>query len=219
VPSSGNGRRASRCDVIAGNKILLVSLSGSRVGPTTASLTGTLLVNAIWQAVRSVRPDKPNFLYLDEFGDFMNLPVDIESILDKSRSANLGMILAHQRLSHLTPSLRDGVMTNPATKVVFRTSAQNASFIAREFGGYVKDHDFMGLPPYEAIALVGVDGGIAPPVSMTTRPPGKLTGNAERVRNLSGSRYGRPIADVERETDELRRTGAAKASPATAERR
>lgn len=186
-------------DVIAGNKILLVSLSGARVGTTTASLAGTLLVNAIWQAVRSVRPDKPNFLYLDEFGDFMNLPVDIESILDKSRSANLGMVLAHQRLSQLTPSLRDGVMTNPATKVVFRTSAQNASLIAREFGGYVKDHDFTGLPPYEAIAIVGVDGGIAPPVSIATRPPGESTGNAARVRGLSRSRYGRPIEDVERE--------------------
>ena len=32
---------------------------------------------------------------------------------------------------------------------------------------------------------MGVDGGIAPPALIATRPPGKATGNAQRVRGLS----------------------------------
>jgi hypothetical protein len=52
-------------EVIAGNKILLVNLNGSRVGRLTASIGATLIVNAVWQAVRTVRPDKANYLYLD----------------------------------------------------------------------------------------------------------------------------------------------------------
>ncbi|HYV31017.1 MAG TPA: TraM recognition domain-containing protein, partial [Candidatus Binatia bacterium] len=121
-------------DVIEQNKILLVSLSGARVGKQTSSIAGTLLVNAIWQAVRAVRPDKPNFLYIDEFADFMNLPVDIKDILSKSRSANLGMTLAHQDVSQISPQFRHGVMGNVATKIAFHVGYQDASMLAREFG-------------------------------------------------------------------------------------
>jgi hypothetical protein len=42
-------------EVIAGNKIRLVNLNGSRVGRLNASIGGTLIVNALWQAVRTVQ--------------------------------------------------------------------------------------------------------------------------------------------------------------------
>jgi len=186
-------------DVIKDNKILLVNLSGSRVGQKTASLAGTFLVNSIWQAVRSVTPEKPNFLYLDEFSDFLNLPVDTEDMLAKARSAKLGMVLAHQNLAQLPPKLRDGVMANTATKMVFRVSARDSGPIAREFGRYVDETDFIGLPQYEAIAMIATDTGSTPPVSIATLPPGKSTGNARRARYQSQRKYGRALADVERD--------------------
>lgn len=189
-------------DVIKSNQILLVNLSGARVGVKTANLAGTFLVNSIWQAVRSLTPDKPNFLYLDEFADFMNFPIDIESILAKSRSARLGMILAHQNLAQISPQLREGVMANTATKIAFRTSARDAGLLAREFGRSVDEDDFVGLPQHEAIALVATDTGNAPPVTISTKQPGKSTGNAGKARYMSQSKYGRPMEDVERNLHE-----------------
>lgn len=189
-------------DVIEQNKILLVSLSGARVGTQTANLAGTLLVNAIWQAVRSVTPEKPNFLYLDEFSSFMKLPVDIQSILSKSRSANLGMILAHQDFSEMSPQFRYSVMSNVATKIAFKVGYQEANELARQFGPFVTEADFTGLPPHEAIALVGLDSNSAPPVTIATKPlPKLLKGDdtAGSVRYKSRQTYGRPIRDVERE--------------------
>lgn len=186
-------------DVVRDNKILLVNLNGIRVGQQTASLVGTLLVNAVWQAVRSVKANKANFLYLDEFQDFTNMPVDIESMLAKARSSNLGAILAHQNLTQLRPELRSGVMANTATKVIFRVSSDDARLMTRELSRRVDDTDFTGLPEHDAIALVATDIGSSPPVSITTKPPGKPTGNASRARSLSRSRYGRPIDKVKRE--------------------
>jgi hypothetical protein len=185
-------------DVVKENKILLVNLASS-ASPIASSLIGTFLVNSIRQAVNQVQADKPNFLYLDEFENFMNFYTDMDAILDRARKRNLGLVLAHQRLSQLPTAMVDGVMTNTATKVVFRTSAKNAGIVSHEFGGLVTETDFTGLPDHEAIALVGTDSGSAPPVSIETRPPGKPTGNAQRVRGLSQSRYGRPIKEVEAE--------------------
>ncbi len=186
-------------DVIEGNKILLVNLNGIRVGKQTASLVGTLLVNAVWQAVRSVNTTKPNFLYLDEFQDFTGLPVDIESMLAKARSSNLGAVLAHQNLTQLRPELRSGVMANTATKVVFRISSDDARLMARELSRRVDDSDFTGLPEHDAIALVATDTGSSPPVSITTKPPGRSTHNAAKARQLSRLRYGRPVDEVKEE--------------------
>lgn len=185
-------------DVVEQNKILLVNL-GSCASPLAASLIGTFLVNAIRQAVNAVLPAKPNFLYLDEFETFMGFYTDMDAILDRARKRNLGLVLAHQRLSQLPPPMVDGVMTNTATKVIFRTSAKNAAIVAREFSGLVTEADFTGLPDHEAIALVGIDGGSAPPVSVATRARGDSTRLAEHIRGLSQLHYGRPIQEVERD--------------------
>jgi hypothetical protein len=115
------------CDVMEQNKILLVSLSGSRVGTQTANLAGTLLVNAIWQAVRTVQPTKPNYLYLDEFSSFMNLPVDIQSILSKSRSNNLGMVLAHQDFSQIARSFAIASWATSARRSRSRSATRRAA--------------------------------------------------------------------------------------------
>lgn len=191
-------------DVVEQNKILLVNLS-SCASPIAASLIGTFLVNAIRQAVNAVQAAKPNFLYLDEYEAFLGFYADFDAILDRARKRNLGMVLAHQRLSQLPVPMIDGVMTNTATKVVFRTSAKNAAIVAREYGGLAAETDFVGLPDYEAIALVGTDSGSAPPVTIRTRAPAKDTAaarnRASHIRGLSQMRYGRDIKQVQKELD------------------
>jgi hypothetical protein len=86
-------------EVVAENRILLVNLGG--LASDTAGLTGTLLMNALWHAVKTTPSVQPTYLYLDEFQKFLRLPIDPESMLAEARGFGLGMTLAHQ---HLDPA-------------------------------------------------------------------------------------------------------------------
>ena len=65
-------------EVMQRRHVLLVSLAKGRIGSETATLAGSLLVAAFWQAALgrvSVAPDqrRPFFLFLDEFQDVVRL--------------------------------------------------------------------------------------------------------------------------------------------------
>jgi hypothetical protein len=182
-------------DIIRDNKILLVNLAG--IPRDTASLTGTLLMNALWHAVKTTPSEKPTFLYLDEFQDFVRMPVDPEDMLAKARGFGLGMVLAHQHLGQLPTELRSAVLANGRTKIVFATTADDARVMAREFGNSVSEHDFMHLGKYEAISRVATGDGISSPLTITTAAPapGHNFGNEaiQRSRQL----YTVPAHEVE----------------------
>lgn len=184
-------------DVITNNKILLVNLSG--LAGDTASLTGTLLINALWHAVKTTKGAQPNFLYLDEFQSFLRLPVEPEDMLAKSRSFGLGMVLAHQHLGQLPNDLRQAVLANARSKVVFQTSSADAKIMSNEFGNAVVEDDFMHLGKYEAIARVVAGDGMSAPFSMATNEPAKGYGNSSWVRELSRETHGRAVAEVEQD--------------------
>jgi len=184
-------------DAIRTRKIVLVNLAG--MGVETGRLVGTLLLNAIWSAVRSgaADPARPTFLFLDEFQDFLNLPVDAESLLVQARSFGLAMVLAHQHLDQLPDSIRSAVLANARSKVVFQTTYDDARVFAREFGRSVSDEDFMNLSAFEVICRFATSEGISAPVSGETLPPSEPLGLADEARRRSRSRYGRDAADIQ----------------------
>jgi hypothetical protein len=183
-------------DVVEHGKILLVNLSG--LSKDTASLTGTLLMNALWNAIKSRQGDKLTFLYLDEFQSFLRLPVDPEDMLAKARSFGLGMVLGHQHLGQLPNELRQAILANARSKIVFQTSNADAQIMAREFGG-VTPEDFMHLGKYEAIARVATGDGVSQAFSLSTLAPSKGYDTAGEIRNLSRAKHGRQLADIEME--------------------
>lgn len=194
-------------DVVQQGKILLVNLSG--VPKETASLTGTLLMGALWDAVKNVRGSKPTYLFMDEFQDFVHLPIDPEDMLVKARGFGLGMVLAHQHLDQLPKSLEHAVMNNARTKVVFQTNASDASAMAREFGTLVEPHDFQHLGAYEALVRVNTPTGMSPPLTLATYPPVKGFGRGREVVNWSRERYGRPLDEVQTEIEARRMPASA----------
>ncbi|HEX3781434.1 MAG TPA: type IV secretion system DNA-binding domain-containing protein [Pseudonocardiaceae bacterium] len=196
-------------DVLSSGKILLINLNGVRVGEQTASLTGTLLMNALYAAVRTVRMKKPCFLFLDEFQDFVSLPVNAADLLAKTRSFGLGLVLSHQDLDQLSKvrGLEQAVLANARSKVVFQTSSRDARVMQREFGRLVSDDDFINLGAYEAIARIATPEGVSAPITLTTKPLSEPTGLANAVRVASRTTYGRPVAQVEAEIDGRRRLG------------
>jgi hypothetical protein len=185
--------------VIRERKILLVNLAG--LGVETGRLAGSLLLNAIWSAVRGhvADPARPTYLFLDEFQDFLNLPVDPETLLVRSRSYGLAMVLAHQHLDQLPSTIRSAVLANARSKVAFQTTADDARVLAREFGRTVTEDDFMNLGQYEVLCRLATGEGVSAPVSGVTLPPAQPIGLAARVRGRSGERYGRAPADIEGE--------------------
>lgn len=182
-------------DVIRDNKILLVNLSG--LPRESASLFGTLVMNSIWNAAKTTTSSQPSFLYLDEFQDFMNLPIDPEDMLAKARGFGLGMVLAHQHVDQLPNGMRSAVMANARSKVVFQTSSKDAAEMARQFGHMVSDADFMNLGKYEAITRVATGGSVSAPMTLTTNAPAKGFGKANQVLYANRQEYGRPVIEVE----------------------
>jgi hypothetical protein len=189
-------------DVVANGKILLVNLAG--LGKQTASLSGTLLMNALWRAVQAGTTRRPLFLYLDEFQDFLQLPIDPADMFAKARGFGLSITAAHQDLGQLPVELRQAVLANARSKVIFQTAADDARVFAREFGRAVTDEDFMNLGQFEVLMRLATGEGVSQPVTGTSQPPSPPTGFATEVKARSSQRYGRPLADVEAAIDARR---------------
>lgn len=196
-------------DVLRDNKILLINLKG--VSKDTASLAGTLIMNAIWHAVLNTTTDRPTYLLLDEFARFMDLPIDTETMLAEARKYNFGMWLAHQHMTQLKPSVRDGVISNGRNKIIFASNSEDATALSRELRGEVDVEDITRLQAFEAIASVMVGSGTSGPISIVTQPPGHGTGMARRVKAVSRSKYGRPVHKVQIDLESRYREAGGKA--------
>ncbi len=188
-------------DVVCHNRIVLIHLNGVRVGSRTASIMGALLISSLYSAVRTTSGKYPTILFCDEFQDFLTHlgSDDTADMLAKARSSRLAMVLSHQHLGQLSPDLRNSVLINARSKIVFSTTAQDAHTFAREFGRQVDDSDFLNLGPYEVIARIATRHGVSPPVTGVTLPPRQPTGLAEEIRKASRQRYGRSIEEIEAE--------------------
>lgn len=196
-------------DVVKEGKILLVNLNGVRIGQQTASIIGTLIMNSVWNAVRTVKHDKPVILYMDEFQNFVTMPTSPSDMLAQSRSFGLGMVLAHQHTGQLKNELRDAVLANARTKIVFQTTANDAKLMATEYGALVKPEDFMNLQFREAIAKVSTSNGVSQPFTMRTKDVKPPSSNPRLIREMSRAKYGRPVEGVE-DAIEARRQAAKK---------
>lgn len=185
-------------DVLQGNKILLVSLAG--VPQETAGLLGTLLVNALWTAAQELTPEKPNFLYLDEFQLMTRLPMGLDDMLARARKHRLGVVLGTQYLEDIPMELKNAVINNARSRVIFQSSAKEARTWQNEFGRrYVGEQDFTHIRKYEAIAQLATESGIGSPITLRSLAPLPTTGVLHQAVNLSNQKYGRPLADVEAE--------------------
>lgn len=186
-------------DVLRRRKILLVNLAG--LGDETASLVGTLLMNALWNAVKSgaCDPERPTYLYLDEFQNYLSLPISPGDLLTQARSFGLSMNIAHQHLAQLTPEVLQAVLANARSKVLFQTAARDAKLFASEFGKRVSEDDFVNLSSYEVICRLANDGGVSEPVTGVTLPPAPKHALEQPIRAHSRMRYGRAAVAVDKE--------------------
>lgn len=188
-------------DVLLQNKILLINFKGVPKG--SAVVAGTLISDQIWGSIRSVgdKKKRPSYLLMDEFEDFMDLPIETNTMLAQARKYNLGLVLANQFISQLTKPVQGAIITNARTKIALQGNDEDGRILAKEFGGGVTPDDFKNLPEYQAIASIKTEGGKTAPVSIKTYPPAKSTGLAEEIRQRSREQYGTWIDDIKAELE------------------
>jgi hypothetical protein len=189
-------------EVLRGGKIVLVNLASGLLGQDAAALLGTLIVAELWNATtaRAGLPQRQRRLhvaYLDEFQHFLHLPTPIATVLAEARGLGLGMVLAHQHLHQLPTEIREGVLANARSRVVFQVSRSDATVLARELSSTLTSDDLQGLGAYEIVASVFAGGQVSYPCTARTLPAPPVISDADEIRAASRKRYGQPIAEID----------------------
>ena len=192
--------------VFTERKILLVNLSRGQLGPETATLLGSLIVSQLWQAVlgrsavgRTRR--HPVFVVLDEFQDYLHLPVDLADALAQARGLGVGFALAHQYLHQLGSGMRSAVLANAQSRIAFVLPSEDARLLAS--GSALAPEDFQSLGAFECYARLVANNAVQPWCSASTLPAGPTACDPAVVRAASRTTYGVDRAVVEAELREL----------------
>jgi hypothetical protein len=186
-------------EVLRSGKVVLVSLSPARIG-ASARLIAALVIYKLFEAVlaRAAVPaaKRPFFAYVDEPKVLGDVPVPLDSLFELSRSAGVGLVLAAQSLTQLTPELSRAARTNAATWVLFRQASADAKLLAAECG--IAPEALQNLAAFETLLRIGLGpGDVAPPVTGRTYPPSPATSDPEALRARSAERYGADPAEVD----------------------
>jgi hypothetical protein len=193
--------------VFTERKLLLVSLSKGLLGPETSALLGSLVVSQLWQAVlgrSAITPERrhPVFVYVDEFQDYMHLPLDFADALTQARGLGVGFVAAHQYLHQLDPAMRSAVLANAQSRVAFRLPGEDARVIAADSAALAPE-DFQSLGAFQCYAQLVAGNAIQPWCSAGTLPPGEPLSDPAAVRAASRAAYGVDRAEVEADLHRL----------------
>jgi len=126
-------------EVLSKNKIVYFQLPAMK-HPFLGRATGKLILQTLQSAVssRHLAGGEHKFfsVYLDDFTEY--LYEGFVTLLNKSRSANVGLVFAHQSvgdLQALSPAAANAIMTNSNVKIVMRSNAPDtAEYFAKVVG-------------------------------------------------------------------------------------
>jgi hypothetical protein len=191
-------------EIMDKKKILLVNLSKGRLGDINSHLIGLLLVGKITMAALSrvdiigKGPVNDFYLYIDEF---QNVTTDsIATILSEARKYRLSLTVAHQYVEQLEENIRNAVFGNIGTMAIHRVSPENAEVFEKQLSPVFKAEDIIKLQNLNCYIKMLV-GGV--PVkafnSVTPFPPRGSAELAEKMKEISYMKYGRPRDEVEAE--------------------
>lgn len=189
-------------EIFTQRKVLLVPLAKGQIGTEAATLLGSLLVGALWQATlaRSAVPAekrRPVFAYLDEFQDIVRLNDDIAEMLAQARGLGLSMTLAHQYTKQIPDATRAAILGTARSQIFFQMEYDDAKLLDKRVAPTLSAADLMGLAPHEIAARLCVDGQTLAPVTGRTLPLPEPVREAEAIRAELAERHGMARADIE----------------------
>ncbi len=194
--------------IFTGRQVLLVRLPKGHLGTDGSQLLGSLLVSHLWRLVqgRSAVPAERRHvvsLVLDEFHEFLRLPVDLPDALVQARGLGLGLTLAHQHLGQLDAPVRAAVLANAGSRAIFRTDFDDAGVLAKRSAGLIAPEDLMGLDAYEAYVSIMRGGTSMPYGSIRTRPLPKSSASLSALLRANQDRWGVPRSRTEQRLSSL----------------
>lgn len=197
----GQSTGINLADVFTKRRIVLVPLSKGLLGSETTALIGSLLMAQLWQAALeriTVAPKKrhPVMFYLDEFQDFLRLPLGLADMLSQARGYGVGMVLGHQYLHQLNDDVRTAIQGTTRTHVTYQLNYDDATTLARSFAP-LTTQDLMGLDRYEIAVRPCVDGQTLAPVTAATLALPEITTDGPALAQASRGRFGTSRANVE----------------------
>ncbi len=200
--------RFDLASVFTEGRALLVRLPKGELGTEGAQLLGSTLVSHLWRLTLSrtaIHPSKrrPVFFYLDEFQEFLRLPLDLADALVQSRGLGVGLVLAHQHLEQLDRPVRSAVLANVGSRIAFRLDHDDATTFAHRSGGQLTADNLSGLSAYEAYASLMVDGEATPFGSLATLPLPDPTVDPAVIQAASRARFGVEAAATEQRLRDL----------------
>jgi len=181
--------------VMDDKQILIVDLAKGKIGEDNAALLGALIISKI-QLAAMERADIPQeerkdfYLYVDEFQNFAT--ESFVNILSEARKYRLNLILTNQYIGQLDDTIRDAVFGNCGTIISFRTGAEDAEFLEKEFEPSFKMNDIVNLPKHNMYLKLMIDGIAGKAFSSTSLPPIEtISQQREKIINVSRERYSR----------------------------
>jgi hypothetical protein len=172
--------------VFSERKVLLVDLAKGAIGAEAAALLGSLVLSQLWAVAQRSPKRSPVFVYIDEFQDYLRLPVDLADALAQARGLKVGYVLAHQHLSQLDSGTRSA-LANARSRVCFQLAAEDARAMA---DGVLDAIDFRELAAFEIYAQLMAAGSVQPWCSARTLLPSTPTSNPDDVRGRSRANFG-----------------------------
>jgi hypothetical protein len=175
-------------------------LSKGKLGATGAHLLGALLATTIAQVAeeRASIPfeDRRDFtVYADEVQNIAT--TSFASVLSEARNFRLALVLAHQFLSQLPFEVRESIIGNCGTSIVFRIGAEDARKLAAELD--IENHATLtSTPNYQCWVKLLRDGAPTNAFLMDTictEPP--VAGRKAAVIAHTRARHTRTRAAVE----------------------
>jgi hypothetical protein len=182
-------------EVMDSGKILLCNLSIGMIGEDASRILGCFLINAIQiatfnRASQLEGERRPYFLYIDEVGVYATEVLC--DLVSQARKYKLGLFLAHQHLGQLSDNVKAAVFGNCGTMLIFRTGAEDATYLAKEFYPIIQKNDFIHLALYSMYVKLQIDGATSQPfsaITLTLPPPEQS--NSEEVIMHSRQTFGK----------------------------
>ena len=192
-------------EIMDSKKILLVNLAKGRLGDINSNLIGLIVVGKILMAalsrVDSFGKDMPAFyLYIDEFQNITT--PSISTILSEARKYKLSLTIAHQFIAQLDDKIKASVFGNVGNMVVYRTGAEDAEILQKQFEPVFQAKDIMNIDNFNAYIKMLSHGKPTKPFNVRIMPQEKgNTAIVDSLKELSYLKYGKDKDSIRDEVD------------------
>jgi len=200
-------------DVRATRKILILDLSLANSDDERALIAGHTMVamlalfalscekggkGAVYKEGVKPLSSAPLYVYVDNFIAFG--AESFETLVRSGGKNNICLAFAHLYLEQLSEEVRKTVLSEVATTVAFRLGPFDAEIMETKYEPRFGAKDLADLPPYYALVMLMIDGGLSAPFLAKSLPPTERPKNSFTDEIIEGS-VGADTADTDDEDE------------------